>query len=204
MATAIIDYGMCNLNSVTRAVAECGGEPVLVTAPQQLAAHDRLLLPGVGAFPDAMKLLAEHGWVSAIKDAVLGQGKSLLGICLGMQLLADEGSEGEPTPGLGLIPGKIVRLDQLGCTLRIPHMGWNNLQIHQPQGIFNEVHDGADFYFVHSYAYQLQDEADRLASVEYGVNLCAAVGRGHIAGVQFHPEKSSRAGFKVLRNFLER
>lgn len=207
MSVAIVDYGMGNLGSVRRALAELGVDATIVEHPDRLAAASGVIVPGVGSFTDGMTRLDAGGWSDALRRHCGEQGKPLLGICLGMQLLADFGNEGigdaDATPGLGLLPGDVQRLDRLGCRLRIPHVGWNSIAPRNGAGLFADIPEGTDFYFVHSYAFHCTDDDAVLATVDYGVPVVAAVGRGRVFGVQFHPEKSSRAGFRVLRNFLE-
>ncbi|HET7298631.1 MAG TPA: imidazole glycerol phosphate synthase subunit HisH, partial [Burkholderiales bacterium] len=193
MKVAVIDYGLGNLGSVRRAIAELGAEPVLADKPEQLASADRVILPGVGSFADGMALLRERGWVGALRET----GKPVLGICLGMQLLASRGTEGGDSEGLDLIPGEVVGLDKLGCELRIPHVGWNSVAVDDPGRILRGITSGTDFYFVHSYVFQPRDAADVVATTSYGVPVTAVVGRGNAMGTQFHPEKSSKAGFRV-------
>lgn len=205
MKVAIVDYGMGNLGSVRRALAELGASAVIAEQPAQLAEAERIILPGVGSFADGMAHLDGRGWSEAIRRQVQENGKPLLGICLGMQLLAGSGSEGgngNDTPGLNLIPGDVVRLDTLGCTLRIPHVGWNAITLPGESRLFTGIPPATDFYFVHSYAFRPACPEDVLASTEYGIPVVAAVGRGHVFGTQFHPEKSSKAGFRLLKNFL--
>jgi len=203
MKVAIVDYSMGNLGSVIRALAELGADAFIAGRPEQLAAAERIVLPGVGSFADGMAHLAAHGWTEAIRQAVFA-GRPLLGICLGMQLLASRGTEGGDYAGLGLIPGEVSRLTALGCGQRIPHVGWNNIRVvGNSGGLFVGIPNGTDFYFVHSFAFQATEISDVLADVNYGITFPAAVGRGHVFGAQFHPEKSSRAGFRLLRNFLD-
>jgi glutamine amidotransferase len=199
MRVAVIDYGLGNLGSVRRAIAELGAEPVLADKPEQLAAADRVILPGVGSFADGMALLGKRGWVDPLRELQ----KPLLGICLGMQLLASRGTEGGETEGLDLIPGDVVGLETLGCELRIPHVGWNSVEVKDSNRILRGITGGTDFYFVHSYVLQPRQQADVVAKTSYGVPVTAVVGRGNVMGTQFHPEKSSKAGFRVLRNFLD-
>lgn len=210
MKVGVIDYGVGNLGSVVRALEELRVAPILVTRAIDLHSMDSLILPGVGNFADCARLLREGGWFEALHDEVQGAGKPLLGVCVGMQLLASSSSEsaGEKatgdTPGLGFIPGRVEHLASLGCTLRIPHVGWNDVTNSATvDGLFDGIAVGTDFYFVHSYAFVPDDPADVLATVNYGVPVTAAVRRGHIWGTQFHPEKSSRAGFRLLRNFIQ-
>lgn len=208
MKVGVIDYGVGNLGSVLRALEELRVAPVLVNRAADMHATDCLILPGVGNFADCARLLDAGGWASALRDEVLGYGRPLLGVCVGMQLLADASTEGaddgQGIPGLGFVPGQVQHLRTLGCTLRVPHVGWNGITRRgKSDHLFDGIPDGTDFYFVHSYAYVPQDPADVLATTGYGVPVTAAVRRGHVWGTQFHPEKSSRAGFRLLRNFIE-
>lgn len=202
MKVAIINYGMGNLGSVRRAFDDLGADSVIVNDPAALHDAHRIVLPGVGAFAEGMAHLLQGGWRNALQEAVLEQGKPLLGICLGMQMLASEGHEGGRTPGLGLIPGQVSRLDELGCSLRIPHVGWNEVRYVQEDVLFGGIPDASDFYFVHSYAFMPQDRKHLVATVPYGIDLTAVVRHGNVFGCQFHPEKSSKAGRRLLGNFL--
>lgn len=205
MKVAVIDYGMGNLASVCRALSELGSTPFIANDPAELDRADHIVLPGVGSFSDGMNHLLAHGWQDAISRQVTEAGKPLLGICLGMQLLADRGTEGGETAGLGLLEAEIVRLDTMGCALRLPHVGWNALSMAagQSSALLDGVPDGCDFYFVHSYGWRAVRAEQVLAYVDYGARIPAVVGAGQVFGMQFHPEKSSRAGFMVLKNFLQ-
>lgn len=209
MKVGVIDYGVGNLGSVRRALEELRVEPVLINRATDMHTMDALILPGVGNFADCAKQLESGGWSNALRDEILGYGRPLLGICVGMQLLASRGMEGadktfpEGIPGLGLVPGRVEHLRTLGCTLRIPHVGWNAIsKCTGAGGLFGGIPDDTDYYFVHSYAMVPDDPADVLATTDYGVPVTAAVRRGCVWGTQFHPEKSSRAGFQLLRNFI--
>lgn len=208
MKVGVIDYGVGNLGSVLRALEELRVAPVLVNRATDMHATDCLILPGVGNFADCARLLDEGGWTTALRDELLGYNRPLLGVCVGMQLLADSSTEGAPVgqsvAGLGFVPGQVRHLSSFGCKLRIPHVGWNGITRTQTADhLFNGMPDGTDFYFVHSYAFAPQDPADVLATTDHGVPVTAAVRRGHVWGTQFHPEKSSRAGFRLLKNFIE-
>lgn len=210
MKVGVIDYGVGNLGSVLRTLEELRVQPVLLTHPQDMNTADSLILPGVGNFKDCARLLQEGGWVQALQYQVKNNQKPLLGVCVGMQLLATCSMEGadadspDGTAGLNLIEGRVKHLQALGCQLRVPHVGWNDIVKHQQDEVlFNGIADGADFYFVHSYAFVPTNPAHVLASTDYGVTVTAAVRKGHVWGTQFHPEKSSRAGFRLLRNFIE-
>jgi glutamine amidotransferase len=210
MRVGVIDYGVGNLGSVMRALEELRVTPVLVTCAVDMHTADGYILPGVGNFADCARLLTVGGWILALQDEVQVSKKPLLGVCVGMQLLATSSTEGAEadsssgTPGLGFIPGRVEHLRKLGCHLRVPHVGWNEVSnFSTPGGLFDGIPDRTDFYFVHSYAFVPEDASDVLATTEYGIPLTAAVRRGHVWGTQFHPEKSSRAGFRLLRNFIE-
>lgn len=201
MRVAIVDYGMGNLDSVARAVEECGGNPLVTDEPRDVAAAAAVILPGVGAFAKGMANIRERGLDRALIDDVAANDVPLLGVCLGMQLLGTTGTEGEETGGLGLVQGRIVRIET-GESLRVPHVGWNEVHHARPHPLFDGLPSGRDFYFVHSYHLRCDDPADVVATVPYGGDVVAAVARASVAGVQFHPEKSQRAGFHLLRNFL--
>ena len=209
MRVGVIDYGVGNLGSVMQALGELGVTPVLVSRTIDMHTADSFILPGVGNFADCARLLDEGGWKQALRDEVQVAGKPLLGICVGMQLLATTSMEGvaedttKGTSGLGLIPGRIENLRTLGCGLRIPHVGWNEVTNYTKiGGLFDGIPDDTDFYFVHSYAFVPDDPAHVLATTVYDIQVTAAVRFGNIWGTQFHPEKSSRAGFRLLRNFI--
>lgn len=198
---AIVNTGLCNLDSIARAVEECGGTPVVTDDPRDVVVATRIILPGVGAFPAAMAQLHAAGLVDAMTDQVVGHGIPFLGICLGMQLLATKGSEIRETPGLGWIDGDADFLAP-GPGERSPHIGWNEVAPVDHSPLFRDIPPERDFYFVHSYALRPTREEDVVARTPYGGGFVSAVQRGMIFGVQFHPEKSQRAGFDVLRNFL--
>ncbi|MDH4390187.1 MAG: imidazole glycerol phosphate synthase subunit HisH [Aquabacterium sp.] len=206
MRVGVIDYGVGNLGSVVRALATLGADAVLLTDPADLAQADRLVLPGVGSFAACKQLLDDGGWSGAIRAQVQDRQTPLLGICVGMQLLASAGTEGaaagHSTPGLGLIAGRVQSLASLGCNQRLPHVGWNGVQARQAPHLLCGIAEHTDFYFVHSYAFVPDDARHVLATTDYGMPVTAVVGQGHVVGTQFHPEKSGRAGFRVLHNFL--
>lgn len=203
MKLAIVNYGMGNLGSVIRTLESLGADTFIIDSPKELQKADRIILPGVGGFSEGMSRLRENGWVDCIRDAVLINKKPLLGICLGLQLLANKGEEGGDVNGLSLISGKVIKLDRLGCGERIPHIGWNDIQNKKKCPLFVGIKDGTDFYFVHSYAFQAAKSDIVSATVNYGVEIPAAISSNHVFGVQFHPEKSSHAGRQLLKNFLE-
>jgi glutamine amidotransferase len=203
-SVAIVDYGVGNLDSVRRAVEECGGRPMLAARPEGLRSADRIILPGVGAFASGMANLQERGLDEALREEVLGNGVLFLGLCLGMQLLATSGWEGgTETKGLQWIEGEVRRLAPPDPTARVPHVGWNEVRFVRPSALFREVPEGRDFYFVHSYHMVCANPRDIVAETPYGSPFVSAVAKNNIYGVQFHPEKSQRVGFKVIRNFVE-
>jgi glutamine amidotransferase len=203
MKVVVINYGMSNLGSVRRALEECGAQVLISENPADLAGAERIVLPGVGAFSDGMKNLSEAGWPVEIRRALASPRVALLGLCLGMQLLADKGYESGETDGLGLIPGEVKRLSA-AAEERIPHVGWNEVRVVRGVPLLEGIEDGTDFYFVHSYALNVKREADVVGLTPYGGGFASVVRRGNVFGTQFHPEKSSRAGFQLLRNFLSR
>lgn len=197
----IIDYGMGNLGSVSNALSHGGHVAEVVSDPAQLSRYARLILPGVGSFAQAMGNLESRGWRPALHASV-AEGRPLLGICLGMQLLFDHGEEHGDTAGLGLIPGR-VRLMQPEAPHRLPHVGWNSLIYARRHPLFTGVKEHVDVYFVHSYHCVPQDEADIVARCSHGGLWVASVARGCVAGMQYHPEKSQPAGLRMLDNFAE-
>jgi len=201
--TAIIDYGMCNLDSVARAVEECGGTPLVTDQAKDLGRAARIILPGVGAFPEAMNNIRKRSFEEALQEQVIHRQIPLLGICLGMQLLAEKGTEIEEINGLGLIAGEIRRLEANEQDTRLPHIGWNEVHFVKESILFRGVDTGRDFYFVHSYHFCPENESDKLAWTPYSNGFASAVQKQQIFGVQFHPEKSQRLGFQVLKNFLK-
>lgn len=208
MRVAIIDYDSGNLHSAEKAVALVGrdrGAEVAVTSdPAAVARADRIVLPGDGAFPACRAAFdAVPGMMEVLSEAVLRRGVPFLGICVGMQMLADEGLEYRPTPGFGWIGGRVERIIPADPALKVPHMGWNDLQVRRPHPILAGIPEAAHAYFVHSWQFRVADPADLVASVDYGGPVTAVVARDNIVGLQFHPEKSQRAGLQMLGNFLD-
>lgn len=195
----IVDYGMGNLRSVQKAFEKLGHAAEICDQPSQLSDADKLVLPGVGAFRDAIHELRRKEMVSPILDH-LASGKPFLGICLGLQLLFDVSYEDGEWPGLGIVPGKVVRFqDQPG--LKIPHMGWNQLQMTGDPALFANIPRDAHFYFVHSYHVVPTDRSVVIAESEHGERFVAAIGKGNLWATQFHPEKSQKHGLQLLANF---
>lgn len=203
MKIAIVNYGMGNLGSVRRAFEDIGAEVYVANHPAAIYDANRIVLPGVGAFTEGMACLTNAGWASALYEVVIQQSKPLLGICLGMQMLATTGYEGGETKGLGFIPGKVQRLDAIGCKLRIPHVGWNEVNYRKDDVLFDGIPDLSDFYFVHSYAFVPENQEHLIATTSYDCDVAAAIRNGNVFGCQFHPEKSSKAGRQLLKNFMD-
>lgn len=198
--TAIIDYGAGNLHSVKNALDFLGEDNVITSDPEVIRSADRVILPGVGAFGDAMACMRNSGLVDAVKEAA-SSGKPFLGICLGLQLLFESSEETEGVDGLGIFKGKVVRIPSAEG-LKIPHMGWNSLEIPKESKILKDIGDEPFVYFVHSYYILPDDESNISAYTTYGARLGVAVERGNVFATQFHPEKSGELGMKILKNFI--
>ncbi|MGB8577046.1 MAG: imidazole glycerol phosphate synthase subunit HisH [Pseudolabrys sp.] len=213
MSVAIVDYGSGNLHSAAkafeRAARDSGHEqPIVVTSdPDAVSRADRVVLPGVGAFADCRRGLDEiAGMVDALEQSVRQKGRPFFGICVGMQLLAERGREYQVTPGLGWIAGEVDRIAPSNPELKIPHMGWNTLNVIKPHPLLEGIPTGANglhAYFVHSYELKPSQRGDLVAQADYGGPLTAIVGRDNMIGTQFHPEKSQRLGLALIRNFLK-
>ena len=209
MIVAIVDYGSGNLRSAAKAFERAAREneipaKVKVTsAPEAIATADSIVLPGVGAFADCRRgLAAIPGLEAALHEAVLNRARPFLGICVGMQLMADAGREFETVEGLGWIAGDVAAIEPADPALKIPHMGWNEIDPRSAHPLLAELGAGVHAYFVHSYHFRLADPSDLVASTDYGGPLAAVIGRDNLAGTQFHPEKSQEAGLRLIRNFL--
>lgn len=210
---AIIDYGSGNLHSAAKAFERAAREAglddtriVVTDVPEAVAAADRVVLPGVGAYADCRRGLdAVPGMVEAMTEAVKAQGKPFLGICVGMQLMASRGLEYEETAGLNWIPGDVAPIEPADPSLKIPHMGWNTLHLDREHALLRDIETGEGglhAYFVHSFALRAAEPADVVAHAEYGGPVTAMVAHDNVAGTQFHPEKSQRLGLALLGNFL--
>jgi imidazole glycerol-phosphate synthase subunit HisH len=209
MFITIVDYGSGNLRSAAKAFERAAAEnaiPAEITvtsAPEAIAAADRIVLPGVGAFADCRRgLAAVSGLEQALKEAVMSRARPFLGICVGMQLMAERGREFETVDGLGWIGGEVVAIERADPALKIPHMGWNEIEPRAAHPLLAGLRAGAHAYFVHSYHFRLANARDLLAVTDYGGRLAAVVGHDNLAGTQFHPEKSQEAGLRLIGNFL--
>lgn len=199
---AIIDYGAGNIKSVENAVRFLGDEPVLTSDPEIILSADKVILPGVGAFGDAMQRLGSYGLDRTIHQAV-DSGRPFLGICLGLQLLFERSEESPGVKGLGILPGEILRIPDQG-SLKVPQIGWNDLTYPDPKDgrLFKDVPEHSYVYFVHSYYLKASDPSIVKATTEYGVTIHASVEKDNVFACQFHPEKSERIGMQILRNFM--
>ncbi len=204
MTVAIIDYGSGNLRSAAKAFERQSDEPVMVTGdPAAVARADRIVLPGVGAFGDCKRGLESlDGMCDALEDAVIGRGRPFLGICVGMQLMADVGLEHGRHAGFGWIGGEVRAIAPADPALKVPHMGWNELSVGRDHPVLAGLDNGTHVYFVHSYHLVAADPADVLATTDHGGAVTAAVARDTMIGTQFHPEKSQAAGLRLIANFL--
>ena len=209
MKVAIIDYGSGNLRSAAKAFERAAAEDGIAVRvevtnePEAVARADRLVLPGVGAFADCRRgLAAVPGLEAALRETAITRARPFLGICVGMQLMADRGREFETVAGLGWIAGEVVPIAPRDPTLKIPHMGWNEIEPRAPHPLLAGLGAGAHAYFVHSYHFRLAEPADLVAVTDYGGLLTAMIGHGNLAGTQFHPEKSQEAGLRLIGNFL--
>ena len=213
MSVAIVDYGSGNLHSAAKAFERAAHEsghdqPILVTSkPEDVAKADRVVLPGVGAYADCKRgLEAVPGMIDALEQTVRQRGRPFFGICVGMQLMADRGLEYQVTPGLGWIAGEVAKISPSDPSLKIPHMGWNTLDLKTMHPLLDEIPlgpDGLHAYFVHSYAFRTAHAEDLIAQADYGGSVTAIVGRDNMVGTQFHPEKSQKLGLRLIANFLK-
>lgn len=198
---AIVDYDAGNIKSVEKALQFLVQEPVVTRDKETLLQAEKVIVPGVGAFGDAMGKMHQYGLVEVLRE-IAAKGTPLLGICLGLQLFFESSEETPGVEGLGLLPGKIVRIpDKEG--FKIPHMGWNSIQINPASRLLKGIEEGAYVYFVHSYYLQAENEADVAATTDYVVNIHAAAEHENIFATQFHPEKSGEIGLRILKNFIE-
>ena len=204
---AVVDYGMGNLRSVSKALEKLGAEVSVTSDPENLRKADKVVLPGVGAFGDAVCELRKRNLIKPIKDSV-EKGKPFLGVCLGLQLLFRSSEEDAKSPGLGILEGKVIRFpkqDPQGASLKVPHMGWNEVRLqNKEQSTFlSQVKDASYFYFVHSYYAVPEDRSVIHGVSEYGVSFPSIIGRRNVWATQFHPEKSQEEGLKILANFVK-
>lgn len=199
---AVIDSGSGNLRSVEKALQKVGGRPVVTSDPDVVVRARRIVVPGQGAFADCRRNLAERGLDEAIRE-VIGDGRPFFGICLGLQVLYESSEEHGPAVGLGLLKGQVVRFRPQDRTLKVPHMGWNQVHLVHSERLLDGIPSGTDFYFVHSYYVVPRDDSTIALRCRYGVEFAAAVRKDNLFACQFHPEKSQKAGLRLLQNFVE-
>jgi imidazole glycerol-phosphate synthase subunit HisH len=200
---AIVNYGMGNLDSVVRAIEECGGKPYITRSAADLEESTHIILPGVGAFPDAIKALKENHYIKALNKQVIQNKIPFLGLCLGMQLIAEKSYEVQESEGLKWIKGEVKCLIPKLKNEKTLHIGWNEVTYSNSSPLFNNIPSGKDFYFVHSYYFDCEDKKNILATTSYCGNFPSVIGKNNIYGAQFHPEKSQKVGFQFLKNFLQ-
>jgi|TARA_Y100000389_G_scaffold204062_1_gene254763 imidazole glycerol-phosphate synthase subunit HisH len=203
MKIAIINFNSGNLYSIKKSIKDLRHEPFICNDSNDLKKCDKIILPGVGSFNQAMKYLLKFGFVDAMNELVYEKGLDILGICLGMQLFCKSSNEQNYTKGLSFVEADVLELKNLGCELKLPHIGWNNVQFKKENKIFNGIENNSDFYFVHNFAVKCNDEKLVLTTTNYDVEFVSAFQKDNIYAVQFHPEKSSASGLKLIQNFLE-
>ena len=203
MSVLIVDYGMGNLGSIACFFQECGADIKVSDDPRDLMTAEKIVLPGVGSFGAGINNLVSRGFANVLREEVLEKKIPLLGVCLGMHLLADTGSEGGNHKGLGIIPGRVEKLEIKKQDELIPHVGWNEISIKRDNVIFDDIPNNSDFYFVHSFHFVPKKSENILTTTSYCGGFVSSINSGNIFGVQFHPEKSVPWGFKLIKNFLE-
>lgn len=201
MTIAIIDLGISNIASVKNTLENLGFNSIVTSSPEDLNNKKKIILPGVGSFPKAMQAIKLKNWDRILKKKIYDEKSSILGICLGMQILGSIGYEIERTEGLNFIEGSIESFEKYKCDLLLPHVGWNEVHYSKSNPMFEKIPNNSDFYFVHSYIFREKDKENISATTKYKINFTSAIKKNNIWGVQFHPEKSSVAGKQLLSNF---
>ena len=199
---AIINYGLGNIRSLFNSLKKIEIEAEIINDPEKIDNFNKVFLPGVGAYKDAIDKLKKIGWERAIKNFSSDKDKSLFGICVGMQILSTYGYEYGKSVGLNIIEGHVERMDKQGCVLKLPHIGWNNIKIINNSLITENISNESNFYFINSYSFKLMNLNTLIATTEYGIEFPSIICRQNIFGTQFHPEKSSKAGIQILKNFI--
>lgn len=202
MKIGVIDYNMGNLLSVSKALEYLGEDPVICTSPSQVRDVDKIILPGVGAFGDCINTLIETGFSKVLHEMVIENRKPILGICLGMQVMAKYGYESGGHSGLGWFDAEVIRINPQDKSLHIPHVGWNDINFSKSNPLFNNIPEKPDVYFVHSFYMKCKNKENVIATCEYGMEVTAAVNKDNIFATQFHPEKSQDIGLQILENFI--
>ncbi len=199
---AIINYGIGNIRSLYNSLKKIEIEAEIITDPESIYKFDKVFLPGVGSYKDAIEKIKKIGWDKAIKNFSSNQNKSLFGICVGMQILSTYGYEHGISNGLDIIKGEILRMDEHGCELKLPHIGWNNIKVLNKNLLTENLNNEDNFYFVNSYSFKTVNSNELIATTSYGIEFPSIINKQNVFGTQFHPEKSSKAGIQILKNFI--
>ena len=199
---AIINYGIGNIRSLYNSLKRIEVEAEIITDPDSINKFDKIFLPGVGSYKDAIEKIKNIGWDKAIKNFSSNQNKSLFGICVGMQILSTCGYEYGKSNGLNIIKGEVLKMNKLGCDLKLPHIGWYNVKILNQNLITENLSNEANFYFVNSYSFKIDNSKELIATTSYGIEFPSIINKQNVFGTQFHPEKSSKAGMQILKNFI--
>lgn len=200
---AIINYGIGNIRSLYNSLKKIEVEPEIITDPELIYKFDKVFLPGVGSYKDAISMIKKIGWEKSIKNFASDKNKSLFGICVGMQILSTYGYEYGKSEGLNIVKGDVDHMDRQGCNLKLPHIGWNNIKILKKNLITENLSDDSNFYFVNSYSFKIINSNELIATTVYGVEFPSIINKQNVFGTQFHPEKSSKAGIQILKNFID-
>ncbi len=200
---AIINYGIGNIRSLFNSLKRIDISAEIIRDPELIYKFDKIFLPGVGSYSDAINIINKTGWAKSIKKISSDNNKSLFGICIGMQILSSWGYEHGKSNGLGIIKGEVMRLDKNGCNLKLPHIGWNNIKILNKNLLTENLSSDSNFYFVNSYSFKTANPEEIIATTTYGIEFPSIINKGNIFGTQFHPEKSSKAGIQILKNFID-
>ena len=199
---AIINYGIGNIRSLYNSLKKIEIEAEIITDRELIYKFNKVFLPGVGSYKDAINMIKKIGWEKSIKKFSSDKSKSLFGICVGMQILSTYGYEHGKSDGLNIIEGDVEHMDKQGCDLKLPHIGWNNIKILNNNLITENISNESNFYFVNSYSYKLINYNELIATTNYGIEFPSIINKQNIFGTQFHPEKSSKAGMQILKNFI--
>ena len=200
---AIINYGIGNIRSLYNSLKKIEIEAEIITDPELIYKFNKVFLPGVGSYKDAIQLIKKAGWEKSIKDFSSNKNKKLFGICVGMQVLSTYGYEHGKSDGLDIIEGDVEHMYKQGCNLKLPHIGWNSIKILNKNLITENLSNDSDFYFVNSYSYKIVNSDQLIATTKYGIEFPSIITKDNVFGTQFHPEKSSNAGMQILKNFID-
>lgn len=199
---AIINYGIGNIRSLYNSLKKLNVEAEIILDPELIKKFDKVFLPGVGSYRDAIDLIRKKGWEKSIKDFSSDKNKKLFGICVGMQILSTNGYEFGKSAGLNVIKGDVEHMNKQGCNLKLPHIGWNSIKILNRNLLTNNLPNNSDFYFVNSYSFKIVNSEELIATTKYGIEFPSIINKYNVFGTQFHPEKSSKAGMQILKNFI--